>query len=192
MHINFRGGWKDALLLIMAFLLFLAVLTLPVACAFGEAADPIFRMHVVAHSNSPRDQLIKYHVRDAVMGRYGTLLTHAAQQGFGELEKAVQLHLTGIERTAAEAACSLGFHEAVEAKTGWMELSSKKVGSEILPAGEYPALVITLGSGQGQNWWCILYPELSLELSQHTLDFLTEGFRWKSADILRCWFLFDK
>lgn len=192
MHINFRGGWKDVLLLIMAFLLFLAVLMLPVACAFAESAKPVFRMHVVAHSDSPRDQLIKYHVRDAVMEQYGSLLSHAAQNGLEELEKTVQLLLSGIERTAANAARSLGFQEAVEAKSGRMQLSAKKIGNETLPSGEYPALVITLGSGEGQNWWCILFPELSRELSHHTLELLTEGFHWKSADIFRFWFLFDK
>lgn len=202
MRIGFRGGWKEALLLVVAFLLFLIVLALPLVYAISEAAESeltealesgrLVRMHVVAHSNAPRDQAVKHMVRKAVMEVYGERLSRAAACGAERLMEILALHRSGIEHLAESTARRCGFQGAVRAEVGLLELPAKVCGSAVLPAGRYQALRITLGSGEGENWWCVLYPRLSQALSESAVSEPSLSFRWNTADIFSRWLLFSK
>lgn len=117
----------------------------------GEA----LRFHVVAHDDSPQMQHVKLCVRDAVHQRYLTC-------GGGEnmLIRASEL-LPQLTQAAVNAAKAEGFNAPVAVSLGRAPFDERMLGGRRIPAGEYPALIIRLGDGQGQNWWGLLDPELS-------------------------------
>ncbi|NLP37307.1 MAG: stage II sporulation protein R [Firmicutes bacterium] len=142
------------------YLLFLLVLL----CVFleGEALrqpqQPILRLHVRAHSDSPRDQAVKYLVRDHVL----VLLDDCLQQAdsAGEAQRKIAQKLPEIEATAAAVVKAAGFNYQVAATLGPAFFPTRLYGEQVYRAGEYEALQIYLGDGAGQNWWCVLFPPL--------------------------------
>jgi len=196
------NGWKDWLVLVIAAILFLTVLALPVALAFASSLsaeetllldafekDEIIRLHVVANSDSPRDQTIKLAVRDALLDSFGELLENAAAAGSSEVYAVLQAYLPAMQRTAENCARHLGYHGKISAEVDRLQLPAKRCGQVILPAGKYRALRITLGSGEGQNWWCVLFPQLCLSLAGEN----TPGKPiWNSERILQCWLIKGK
>ena len=193
----FRGGKLDWLLLSLSALTFLLALLLPLRYALSEPLTEeeqllwdvyqkgeIIRLHVVANSDSAHDQSIKLAVRDAVVSRFGDILIQAGTIGFDEANDLLAQHVAEIEETAAVCARNLGFEGHITAESGVMHLPEKKYGQVVLPEGEYHALRITLGSGQGANWWCVLYPQLCLALAE---DGEEEALTWHSKRIWQHW-----
>lgn len=193
MRIDFHGSWRDILLIVVSVLIFLMLLILPAAYALAEEPnDALIRFHVVAHSDSLQDQRIKLQVRNAVWNAFGERLTQAGHEGFEALNETLQQCLNEIERLAQQTARLFGFTGEVHAEAGLMDLPAKVYQNDILPAGRYYALRITLGSGNGQNWWCVLYPELCLSLSQASVPDPVHLFRWNAKDIFKHWLMFGK
>lgn len=194
---HFRENWKDSMLLICSIILFLLALILPAACALGctneeaqlKAAyekNEIIRLHVIAHNDSAKDQEIKYAVRDALIEEFGSILTDTAS----DCETAYQALLENKEAmrmNAQKTAISMGFYGDVQAETGLLELPEKRYGNVVLPAGRYRALRIVIGNGDGQNWWCVLYPQLCLALSEEDGR---KPITWDSLRILSNWLAF--
>ena len=202
MQERFRGGWKEWLLLISAAILFLLVLILPVAVALGMRLsadeqqllrayeqDEIIRLHVIAHSDSPYDQSVKLAVRDALIASFGDVLAASSAASSDEAYLALQTHLPDLLHTAQRCARELGFVGAVTAEAGRLHLPAKTYGQVTLPEGEYRALRITLGDGEGKNWWCVLYPQLCLALAGETGAAQEAQPVWNTAVILKNWLL---
>lgn len=198
------GGMREWIWLLAAALFFLAALLIPFTAALAEPftaeerqllsayeRGEIIRLHVVANSDSPYDQAVKLAVRDAVIHAFGTELASAASESFSAACDTLQSHLSNIETAARLTARQLGFTGAVNAETGVLFLPEKHYGSIALPEGKYHALRITLGSGKGQNWWCVLFPQLCLSLAGDTKDHPPVIPRWHSRRILQNWLLCD-
>lgn len=136
---------------LFCFLMAMALLSAPAerACA----ASGLFRLQVIADSDSPSDQAAKLRARDALLPLVQELL-----QGAGSAEEAVQLARESLDRIESAAAEAAGC--PARAEVGELYFSDRICAGALLPAGEYPALRITLGRGTGHNWWCVLYPEL--------------------------------
>jgi len=196
---RFRDDWKDGVLLVCSVILFLLALLLPAACALScEWSDEekqlmkayetgeIIRLHVIAHSDSPRDQEIKYAVRDALIEAFGELLENSASSS-NEVFSMLVKNAECMEQLALETARSMSFSGEVRAETGFLDLPQKRYGNVVLPAGCYRALRIVIGDGEGRNWWCVLYPQLCLALSQEDGD---SSVSWYSARIFSNWLAF--
>lgn len=172
----YKSALPEILLFSFAVLSFLAALLLPLlSLAQGLSPDEkrlmeayqngeIVRLHILAHSDSPEDQQIKLLVRNAVLEHFGELARQKQPQSQKEVLRFLNTHLEEIRKTAESSAKAAGFTGSVKAELGLMHLPQKQYGQVTLPAGEYQGLRITLGSGQGQNWWCILFPQLCLEM----------------------------
>lgn len=195
----FRGGGRDWLMILAAALLFLIALLGPFAMALAQTTEEaqlqeayesgqLIRLHVVAHSDSAYDQQVKLAVRDAVIAAFHQEVSQAAQAGCDGLFAWLSQNASRMEQTALDCARSLGFDGDVRAECGVLALPAKVYGSVTLPADEYRALRITLGSGQGQNWWCVLYPQLCLALAQ---DEPAAAVEWDAQRILQKWLLFS-
>lgn len=113
------------------------------------------RLHIVANSDSPEDQLRKLTVRDALLQAVTDLTASANSQP--EAVAAVSQALPYLQRTAEHAA---GGRQAVRVSLQDMEFPAKDYGTFRLPAGTYTALRVELGQAQGHNWFCVLYPAL--------------------------------
>ncbi len=123
-----------------------------------DIAEKILRFHVRANSDSREDQALKLKVRDAVGSFMQQELADAAN--LSESIQAVETHLPDILDTAQQAILQEGYHYPVTAKIETVDFPKKAYGDYTFPAGEYQALDIVIGSGKGQNWWCVMYPNM--------------------------------
>ncbi|HHY47201.1 MAG TPA: stage II sporulation protein R [Firmicutes bacterium] len=120
--------------------------------------DNLIRLHVVANSNSGHDQETKLKVRDAVLKK--------ASQLFGEVhnkfeaQTILEQNLDEFVECARATVRECGDDYEVKASMGRAWFPAKAYGDIYLPEGEYDALRIILGKGEGANWWCILFPPL--------------------------------
>ena len=191
----FAGGALAAVLIL------LAALFLAVCPAAGEEAiyRDVIRLHILAASDGESDQSDKLAVRDAILSEYGDLF-----RGFTDRNEA-QNALTGelrekIAATAKRTLTERGSEAPVTVALSEEDYPTRDYGSFSLPAGRYLSLRVVIGEGEGQNWWCVLFPPLCtaaavegvpLGLSDAEYRLLTDGkasVRFKTLELLSSWF----
>lgn len=152
------------------------------AAAEPVVSEELVRLHVVADSDSAEDQELKLLVRDAVLDCARGLLCEceSADAAYAILTE----NLGALESAASACAADNGFDGTVCAQTGVFEFPERDYGGVTVPAGEYRALRVTIGSGEGQNWWCVLYPTLCVSAEGGYYSALAEWFAawWGGAD----------
>ena len=116
------------------------------------------RIHIRADSNEKEAQAVKYKVRDKVV-EYLTPLVAECQTKAEAMQK-MKCALEDIELVAREVLQEKGFDYGATADLERELFPTRVYGEYILPAGEYSALILRLGSGGGDNWWCVVYPPL--------------------------------
>ncbi len=116
------------------------------------------RIHIRADSNEGEAQAVKYLVKDEIV-EYLTPLV-AEYQTKEEALQGIQARLAEIERVAEKVLRKNGFFYGARVKLTRENFPSRTYGEYILPAGEYSALIVELGEGKGDNWWCVVYPPL--------------------------------
>ena len=147
------------------------VITLGVSSVTGfmqdctEIRQEVLRIHILADSDQEADQAVKLQVRDAVL--------EAINQDFsgdGTLEGTIAClegEMDHIEETANEVLAEAGMLYQAKAELTEMYFTTREYernGSTFsMPAGRYQALRITLGSGEGHNWWCVAYPPMCID-----------------------------
>ena len=116
------------------------------------------RIHIRANSNQEIDQEVKYKVKDAVIK---FLTPKIAECKTKELaEKLLTDNLNNIESVANETLVKNGFNYVAKANVKNELFPTRKYENLVLDGGFYDALIIELGSGKGDNWWCVVYPPL--------------------------------
>lgn len=123
-------------------------------------AESVLRLHVVANSDSPKDQQLKLEVKDQVVEMMQKEFADA-----GNVEEARTLAIKKIPRireTAAAVIAARGLDYPVQVEVGEREFPTKSYGNIVLPQGNYQAVDVVIGAGQGKNWWCVLFPPLCL------------------------------
>ena len=156
-----------------------------------EIYDDVIRLHVLARSDSPEDQSRKLLVRDEILAVYGERLSGASTRE--EAEAMIDSALLDEIGRTAEAVLD---GEEVEVFFSTEQYPTREYEGFRLPAGEYLSLRIVIGAGQGQNWWCVLYPPLctatslegaSLGLSDSEYALITSrrlSIRFKTLELL--------
>ena len=121
-------------------------------------AGEIFRLHVIANSDTQKDQELKLEVKNRVVDFLVETEgeTHSAE----ETKEAVLTHLAQIEEEARDTVEEKGYDYPVQAVVEKTYFPEKTYGDCTFPAGEYEALIIRIGDAKGKNWWCVLYPSL--------------------------------
>lgn len=144
-------NWEISLLLALC-------VTLCASCWAGgrsaAIAGSLVRLHVIADSDDEYEQALKLRVRDSVLECLTPLL--AGAEDAGEARDIIARSLPEVRRAAEGAA---------EGRAVAVELSregypTREYGAVTLPAGVYDSLRVTLGAGEGRNWWCVVYPPL--------------------------------
>lgn len=149
--------WESALLAAFA-------VTLLIGCCAsasrGALADQVLRLHVVANSDSEADQAVKLQVRDAVLAQAQPLLTgvDSSQQA----EEVLTPYLDALQAVAQQTLREAGTDDCVTVSIEDQWFPTKTYDSFALPAGQYRALKVVIGEGEGQNWWCVVFPPLCL------------------------------
>ncbi|WP_242215125.1 stage II sporulation protein R [Bacillus cereus group sp. BfR-BA-01383] len=117
------------------------------------------RLRILANSDSDKDQALKRKVRDEVKAQIDGWV--ADLTSFEEARKVIQSHIPEIEKTVANTLKREGSKESFQVKFSKnVKFPTKVYGNFIYPAGEYEAVLITIGEGEGANWWCVLFPPM--------------------------------
>lgn len=139
--------------------------------------DKFVRVHIIANSNSPYDQHMKYVVRDEIFRAYET--SFAKLHSKRETIQFLQENLADIELLANQTLAANGYHTRASASVSRGAFPQKNYEAFTLPAGEYDALKIVIGSGEGMNFFCVMFPPLCVSPSMDTdvkiQDVLTEN-----------------
>lgn len=162
---------------------FLLLIILVMALAFtGVTAmaegQEYIRLHVIASSDGDYDQAIKLVARDAIL-ECATKLLEDCQSS----DQAYSILYAGRDELLAAAEAELmgeGFDGAVEIQMGTFEFPDRVYGDTLVPAGEYRAVRVILGEGEGRNWWCVIYPGMCLpeEADEGEVVFYSSIVRW--------------
>lgn len=149
----------------------------------------IIRLHVIANSDSEEDQELKLKVRDEIIKKTKSL---QESQSIEDSREYLQTHLNDMEETANKVIEENGKSYKAEANLGIRWIPEKTYGDMYFPAGNYEALNLTLGRGEGQNWWCVLFPPLCLieedEEAIKEMGISEEQkieIKWKLMDVLK-------
>lgn len=117
------------------------------------------RLRILANSDSDKDQALKRKVRDEVKAQIDGWV--ADLTSFEEARKVIQSHIPEIEKTVANTLKKEGSKDSFQVKFSKnVKFPTKVYGNFIYPAGEYEAVLITIGEGEGANWWCVLFPPM--------------------------------
>lgn len=136
--------------------------------------NELVRLHVVAASDSEEDQAIKLQVRDAVLESLQDGLENAT-----DIEAAKQYiasQLPKLESVANEVLAAAGCGDVATVSLQVEEFAARVYDTFSLPAGLYDSLRITIGEGEGRNWWCVTFPTLCIPAT-------TEGFEAVAAGV---------
>ena len=118
----------------------------------------IFRLHIIANSDSKEDQNLKLKVRNNILSYMNTICKSVNSKE--DAINMVQNHIYDFKEIANKTIIENGFNYTSIVEVGNYKFPTKHYGDIALPSGYYDALEIKLGSNSGQNWWCVLYPSL--------------------------------
>lgn len=135
-------------------------------CFGATQADEYLRIHIRAHSNAEDAQAVKYLVRDELM-EYLTPLV-AEYEDKEAAMKGLSVHLKDIAGVASRVLAENGYDYGARASLTREEFPTRVYDGYTLPAGEYDALIVYLGAGEGDNWWCVAYPPLCFASTPNT------------------------
>ena len=154
--INF-GFIKRFLIVLILFSFFIFISAASYVNAVSEdIAQSVFRLHVIANSDSKEDQDLKYIVRDKIIEHVNELGKNAKSKE--ELIK--NINLDEINEIAKKTIIENGYDYDVSVEIGNFSFPTKTYGDISLPAGFYDALRVKIGKAEGQNWWCVMFPPL--------------------------------
>lgn len=134
--------------------------------ALDRLRGSVLRLHILADSDSERDQTLKLRVRDALL-ESGIL---DGADSLAEAEAIAADRLPDIERIAETVLRANGCELPVEAELADTEFDVRTYGDITMPAGTYRALRVKIGSAQGHNWWCVMYPSLCMPAACEVTD----------------------
>ena len=127
------------------------------ACTY-DYKDKLIRFHVIANSDSDKDQKLKLKVRDEVISYLKPKLENS--NSIEESEKIIKNEYKTLENISKKVISKNGYNYNVSINLGYSKFPTKQYSSVVLPAGEYKSLKIIIGKGQGKNWWCVMFPPL--------------------------------
>ncbi len=150
---------KNILILMLLFIIFTVLSAGSYAKSVSDdLSSSVFRLHVIANSDSKEDQVLKYKVRDALISYMNTLNIDLSNKD--DVVESARKHINEFTEIAENVIAQNGFDYNVNIEIGNFEFPTKTYGDISLPAGFYDALKVKIGKSEGQNWWCVMFPPL--------------------------------
>lgn len=153
------SNFKRFLVLIILFSIYVFI------CAFSyvnavsaNISSSVFRLHVIANSDSVEDQNLKYLVRDALIDYMNSVSKNSNSKD--EAISIAYQHKSDFYKIAKKVINDNGYDYNVNISIGNFAFPTKNYGDISLPAGYYDALKVEIGNASGQNWWCVMFPPL--------------------------------
>lgn len=158
---NLLKNSKFKMIITLSFLLFIYTSI----CAFSYAeyistdiSNSVFRLHVLANSDSKEDQDLKYKVRDSLLNYMNSICNNCSNKE--EAISLVEKNKDTFKQIALDTIHNEGYNYDVNINIGNFDFPTKTYGDISLPAGSYDALRVEIGEAKGQNWWCVMFPPL--------------------------------
>lgn len=123
-----------------------------------DIRNQIIRFHIRANSDSKEDQALKLKVRDKILKETQSLFEKSTS--IDETRSIMKDNLGNIKSIAQEVLVEEGENYDVDVNFGIERFPTRKYGNIVFPAGEYETLVVEIGEGKGENWWCVMFPPL--------------------------------
>lgn len=130
-------------------------------------ASQVIRLHVIANSDTKRDQALKLKVRDAIINSLQNSLNNTTS--VRDARNQILSQIPAVEQKAQEMICREGFSYPVSVTLGNQYFPVKDYGDLRFPAGNYEALCVRIGAASGHNWWCVLFPSLCFVDETHAV-----------------------
>ncbi len=169
-----------AIAVVVIVLVFLAV----VFCTPTQTNEQFLRIHIRADSNGHNDQEVKYAVKNAVVEYLAPYLSNATTKQ--KAMQIVQSQLSSIEQVCNQTLQENGFGYHSKVTLCQENFPDRTYDGVTLPQGVYDALIIELGSGAGNNWWCVVYPPLCF-VGGESNGTNTIVFKSKLLEIIEQW-----
>ena len=159
--LNLLKNSKVKMVIILSLLLFIYTTICAISYAQNVSSDisnSVFRLHVIANSDTNEDQNLKYKVRDSLLQYMNEICKDCSSKE--EAILLVENNKDNFKQIALERIKAEGYSYDVNINIGNFEFPTKKYGDISLPAGYYDALRVEIGEAKGQNWWCVMFPPL--------------------------------
>lgn len=156
--------------------------------ASAQVKTDTLRLHIIANSDSDFDQELKLKVRDRVLEYTGELFAEVS--GKTEAEALAKYSANDIKAAAEEVIAESGANYSVSVEITNMWFETRSYDGFTLPAGDYDAVRIIIGAGEGHNWWCVMYPPLCLPGAENALQKYGENAKFVTGDEFEIRFAF--
>lgn len=146
-----------------------------------DLRNNILRLHIFANSDSKEDQEVKLKVRDAVIKCAQNIFSDS--KNLNQAEETAKNNIEIFSRVASQTLYENGYEYSATAKIGDSNFETREYEEFTLPAGTYRSLIITLGEGKGENWWCVVFPSVCLTAAgEHSLNETASPESTKTAE----------
>lgn len=161
---------KRFAILLVLFLCYVFVCAVSYANSVSDdLSNSVFRLHILANSDSEEDQNLKLKVRDNILSYMKEISKDVTSKA--EVMKIMDEHLDDFYDIAKKTIISEGYNYDVHLEIGKFDFPTKVYGDISLPSGNYDALRIEIGEAEGHNWWCVMFPTLCfVDVSNGSLD----------------------
>lgn len=126
----------------------------------------VLRLHILANSDSDRDQSVKLSVRDRILSECGELFEYTSD--YDEAVKIAKRNVPALQKVAEDQLKKLGCDYGVRVEVGKSDFNTRDYGEVTLPAGTYTAVRVLLGKANGHNWWCVCFPNMCIPAASQT------------------------
>ena len=158
---NLFKNSKIKMITILSFLLFIYTSICALSYASNISTDisnSVFRLHVIANSDSIEDQNLKYTVRDNLIKYIDDICSNCKTKQ--DAMNLVTVYKNNFKQIALDTIQTEGYNYDVNIMIGNFEFPTKQYGDISLPSGYYDALKVEIGEAKGHNWWCVMFPPL--------------------------------
>ncbi|WP_313755643.1 stage II sporulation protein R [Tissierella sp.] len=157
--------------------------------------DEIIRFHIRANSDKEEDQALKLKIRDEILKEMKEKFKYT--RTLEESREVIRANMKEMKDITERVIQKEGKDYNVAITLDQDNFPTRKYGNLVLPSGEYETLLITLGEGKGQNWWCIMFPPLCFVDITHSVAYNVEKeldtkieepqlkLKWKTAELIK-------
>jgi stage II sporulation protein R len=175
---------NSCIIFLLSFIIILAAIFGIQGPAQTQTANTEYlRIHVRANSNLENDQAVKYIVRDGIVEYLTPVVAECRSKGCAERE--IVKRLDEISALASKILSENGYTYQAKASVREETFPTRVYEDLTLQAGVYDALIVELGSGEGDNWWCVIYPPLCFSGGNLTAGNIV--YKSKIAEIIQAW-----
>ncbi len=156
----------------------------------SELYGNVIRLHILADSDSEQDQQAKIEIKNCVIDRISLMTSDAINAD--QAASIIKANVSEINEYVRQASRDLGYDYDIKTCFSEEKYPVRYYDGFAFPAGTYKSLRITLGSGKGKNWWCVLYPSICISpvdeadellveagLSDETVKYICEDEKYK-------------